>query len=54
MDATAGTGLAEPSRIGVDKITTTPRDNVRERFGHPTDADLLRLDRLLIVFAGFG
>jgi mRNA interferase MazF len=36
----------------VDKITTMPRDNVRDHIGHLSDADLLRLDRALIVFLG--
>ena len=52
VEATAGTGLAEPSRMMVDKITTVPRDNVRDHLGRLSDADLLRLDRALIVFLG--
>ena len=52
VEDTAATGLPEPSRIMVDKIATMPRDNVRDHLGHLSDADLLRLDRALIVFLG--
>jgi len=36
--------------IMVDKITTVLRANVRERLGRLPDADLVTLDRALIVF----
>jgi mRNA interferase MazF len=36
----------------VDKITTMPRANVRDRLGRLADADLVRLDRALVVFLG--
>jgi mRNA interferase MazF len=52
VEATAATGLAEPSRIMVDKITTMPRDNVRDRLGRLNDADVLRLNRAIITFLG--
>ena len=41
-----------PISIMVDKITTMPRDNVRDRLGRITDADVIRLDRALLVFLG--
>jgi mRNA interferase MazF len=45
-------GLSEPSRVMVDKVTTMPRDNVRDRLGRLSDTELLRVDRALIVFLG--
>jgi len=32
--------------------TTMPRGNVRDRLGRITDADVIRLDRALLVFLG--
>jgi mRNA interferase MazF len=52
VEAGEATGLTEQSRVMVDKVTTMPRDNVRDHLGRLSDADLLRLDRALIVFLG--
>lgn len=52
VEPTETTGIAKTSRIMVDKVTTMPRANVRERLGKLTDADLVRLDRALVVFLG--
>lgn len=52
VDATATTGLAEPSSVMIDKITTMPRANLRGHLGRLPDADLVRLDRALVVFLG--
>jgi mRNA interferase MazF len=49
---TAATGIEQRSSIMVDKITTMPRGNVRDRLGRITDADAVRLDRALVVFLG--
>jgi mRNA interferase MazF len=49
---TAVTGIEQPSHIMVDKITTMPRANVRDHLGRLADADLIRLDRALLVFLG--
>lgn len=46
------TGIEQSSRIMVDKITTVPRANVRNRLGRLADVDLVRLDRALVVFLG--
>ncbi|TQC44571.1 type II toxin-antitoxin system PemK/MazF family toxin [Rhodococcus sp. WS4] len=46
------TGIEKPSQIMVDKVTTMPRENVRDRLGQLADADLVRLDRALLVFLG--
>lgn len=49
---TTVTGIEQPSQIMVDKITTMPRANVRERIGRLEGSDLVRLDRALLVFLG--
>ncbi|WP_343572093.1 type II toxin-antitoxin system PemK/MazF family toxin [Mycobacterium sp.] len=49
---TAMTGIEQPSHIMVDKVTTMPRANVRDRLGRLADADLIRLNRALVVFLG--
>jgi mRNA interferase MazF len=49
---TAATGIEQPSQIMIDKITTMPRANVRDHLGRLADADLIRLDRALLVFLG--
>lgn len=46
------TGLDQPSRLMVDKVTTMPRVNLREHFGRLPDADLVQLNRALVVFLG--
>ena len=48
------TGLDQASRIMVDKLTTMPRTNLRERLGRLPQEDLMRLDRALVVFLGLG
>lgn len=52
VEPAAATGIEHRSSIMVDKITTMPRDNVRDRLGRITDSDLVRLDRALVVFLG--
>ena len=52
LEPTTATGIEQPSRIMVDKITTMPRGNVHDRLGRVADADVLRLDRALVVFLG--
>lgn len=52
VEPTAATGIEQLSQIMVDKITTMPRANLRDRLGRLTDADLVRLDRALLVFLG--
>ncbi len=41
MEPTAATEIEQPSSIMVDKITTMPRGNVRDRLGRITDADVI-------------
>jgi mRNA interferase MazF len=45
-------GLAEPSRLMIDKVTTMPREKLGKPIGRLSDADLLRLNRALLVFLG--
>ncbi|MGI8869341.1 MAG: type II toxin-antitoxin system PemK/MazF family toxin [Mycobacteriales bacterium] len=45
-------GLEQASKLLVDKVTTMPRDSLRERLGRLPDDDLVRLNRALIVFLG--
>ena len=52
VEPTAVTGIEQPSQIMVDKITTVPRANVGDHLGRLADADLIRLDRALLVFLG--
>lgn len=52
VESTPATGIEQPSRIMVDKVTTMPRSKVRDRLGRITDADVVRLDRALVVFLG--
>lgn len=52
IEPTGATGIEQPSQIMVDKITTVPRTNVHDHLGRLADADLIRLDRALVVFLG--
>jgi mRNA interferase MazF len=52
VEPTAATGIEQPSQIMVDRIATMPRVNVRDHLGRLSDADLVRLDRALLVFLG--
>lgn len=52
VQPTAMTGIDQPSHLMVDKITTMPRANLRDHLGRIADADLIRLDRALLVFLG--
>ena len=52
VEPTSATGIEQPSKIMIDKITTMPRSNVGDRIGRLEDSDLIRLDRTLLVFLG--
>lgn len=52
VQPTKVTGIEQPSHVMVDKITTIPRANVRDHLGCLADADLIRLNRALLVFLG--
>ncbi len=47
-----GNGLAAPSRIMVDKVTTVRRARLGEKAGVLDDTTVLRLNRALVVFLG--
>lgn len=46
------TGIRDPSRLKVDKITTVARSKLGERVGRLSDEDMVRLDRAILVFLG--
>jgi mRNA interferase MazF len=48
------TGISQPSFAMVDKLTTIRRSNVGERVGRLTSTRLVELERLILVFLGFG
>lgn len=50
--ADAETGIREPSRLMVDKITTVARSKLGERVGRLSDEDMVRLDQAILVFLG--
>jgi len=49
----SGTGLAQPSSIMVDKLTTMPRSTLGQHVGGVSDTDMLALSRALVVLLGF-
>jgi mRNA interferase MazF len=52
VEPAPGNGLATSSRIMVDKITTVRRSRLGTPVGTLDDADVLRLNRALVVFLG--
>ncbi len=52
IEADEVTGIREPSRLMIDKITTIPRAKLGERIGQLSDDDMIRLSRALVVFLG--
>lgn len=52
LDPGPATGLAQPSSIMIDKLTTMPRSKLGEHIGQVADTDMLALSRALIVFLG--
>lgn len=46
------TGLTQPSQLMIDKVTTVPRTGLTRRVGRLSDADIVQLDRALLVFLG--
>jgi mRNA interferase MazF len=45
-------GLQSPSRLMVDKITTVHRSRIGEQIGSLEDADVIRLNRAVVLFLG--
>jgi mRNA interferase MazF len=52
IEPAPGNGLAAPSRIMVDKITTVRRSRLGQQVGVLDDANMLRLNRAMVVFLG--
>lgn len=52
IDSDDTTGIRQPSRLMVDKITTVPRSKLGERIGRLSDDDMTRLGRSIAVFLG--
>ena len=52
VDADDTTGIRQPSRLMVDKITTVPRSKLGARLGRLSDDDMTRLGRSIAVFLG--
>lgn len=52
IEATDRNGLHAPCRLMVDKITTIPKSKLGKRIGQLDDADLVRLNRAVMVFLG--
>lgn len=48
----ARNGLAEESRLMVDKITTVSKAKVGKKIGRLDDEDIVRLNRAVLVFLG--
>ena len=52
VEPDAVNGLARPSSLMVDKLTTVPRTSLGDHIGRLGDEDLVRLDRAIVVFLG--
>ncbi len=45
-------GLRTPRRLMVDKVTTVAKDKLGTRIGRLDDADMVQLNRAMLVFLG--
>lgn len=52
VEPTDITGIQQRSQIMIDKVTTMPRASVGEHLGRMPDAEMVRIDRALLVFLG--
>jgi len=52
VEPTEGNGLRESCRLMVDKITTVPTTKIGSRIGQLAAADVVRLNRAIVVFLG--
>ena len=52
IEPTEANGLAQPSEIMMDRITTVRRANVGGRVGELTKQDMIRVEQCLLVFLG--
>jgi mRNA interferase MazF len=52
ITASPSNGLQSSSRLMVDKVTTVHRSKLGERMGSLDDADVIRLNRAIVLFLG--
>jgi mRNA interferase MazF len=52
IDTSPGSGLRDVSRLMVDKITNVSRSKLGDLVGVLDDADVVRLNRAIVVFLG--
>ena len=52
VEPDARNGLRATCRVMVDKITAVPKSKIGQRIGSLNAADLVRLNRLMLVFLG--
>jgi mRNA interferase MazF len=52
VEPSQSNGLRTVCRLMVDKITTVPKSRIGARVGRIGDADMLRLNRAVLVFLG--
>ena len=52
IDPTDTNGLASPSSLMVDKLTTVRKERLGAKIGRLDDEDLIRLNRAILVFLG--
>ncbi len=52
VEPTEANGLRTTSRLMVDKVTTIPKAKLGSRIGRLADADMVRLNRALMIFLG--
>ena len=49
---TESNGLSAPCALMIDKVMTVPKTKVGTRMGRLEDADLVRMNRAIVVFLG--
>jgi mRNA interferase MazF len=52
IEPSTGNGLRATSQLMVDKITTVAKSKLQKRVGRLSDADIVRLNRAVLVFLG--
>lgn len=52
IDPSPFNGLRAPSQVMADKVTSVPRGKLGRRIGRLSDADMVRVNRALLVFLG--
>jgi mRNA interferase MazF len=52
VEPSQSNGLRAVCRLMVDKITTVPKSKIGARLGRLADADIVRLNRAVLVFLG--